>query len=310
MTAPLATDRKRDDAALHRHVRLRGHIRADGGRISVRPHPVRTDHDAGRRAGRRRGGRQPPQPRGSDHRRGGRQRPGQLHRLGGGPVRRPGLGAPLGRPAVAARARHRPGRAVVHPARPEGGPDRPHPARRADLYFAAGRVRRDASAAVRPVHHHRLHPVDGGPGLGRLRGRRQLAGDRQRLPRGHLRYRRCPDRGRGRGRLDLLPPAPGRGPGRGRAAGRAPGRRPGSRPHVFSSGVVLFGCRTRSRARRRPAVRSLPSRPFQFRGGDLRRGPPRGGTRCTGRPSVPAPDGPRSGWPGPSRRRSGRRRTG
>ena len=54
-------------------------------------------------------------------------------------------------------------------------PDRPSPARRADVHLTARRFRGHARGAVRRLHHHRLHPVDNGAGPGRVRGRRQLA---------------------------------------------------------------------------------------------------------------------------------------
>ena len=78
-------------------------------------------------------------------------------------------------------------------------------------------------------------------------------------------------RGRGRRGLDLPPPAPGRGARRERRPGPAADGR--GRPHALSL---------------------------------LSPAPRRGGTRCTGRPSFPAPGARPGGWPGPSRRRCGR----
>src|SRR6201996_9012259 len=176
---PELPDRKRDHAAFHRDLRLPGRVRADGGRVSLHSGAVRADHDSGRGA-RGRGGRRPPSEPDAGHRgRGGRQRGGQLHRLGGGPLRRAGRAAPLGRQGVAARARHRGGRTLVRPVRAPGRAPRPPAAGGADLHLPAGRHRRDAPAPIRGLHHDRLHPLDRRAGRGRVRGRRQLAADPQ-----------------------------------------------------------------------------------------------------------------------------------
>src|ERR1700761_3390309 len=101
---PSPTDGERDHAALHRDLRLSGRVHPDGGRVGLHPGAVRADHDSGRGAGRRGGGRSPPEPDPGHRGRGGRQRAGQLRGLGRRPVRRPGRATALGRPALAARA--------------------------------------------------------------------------------------------------------------------------------------------------------------------------------------------------------------
>ena len=61
---------------------------------------------------------------------------------------------------------------------PQSRPDRPPAARRPDLHLTAGRPRGHGPAAVRDLHHPRLHPLDGRAGLRGLPGRRPLGVDR------------------------------------------------------------------------------------------------------------------------------------
>ena len=69
-----------------------------------------------------------------------------------------------------------------------------------------GGLRRHGADPVRRVHDARLHPLDGGPGRGRLRPGCQLAECRQRLPRPHLCDRGNPGGRRGSRDHRALPP--------------------------------------------------------------------------------------------------------
>jgi hypothetical protein len=220
----------------------------------VHTDPLRADHDVRRRARRGRCRRDPPQPGRRHLRRGGGQRGRQLHRLGGRPVRRPGRAAALGPEAPAARARPGPGQPLVRPVRTAGRADRAPAACRADVHLAARRDRGHGPGAVRDLHDDRLHPLDGGARLRRLRGREELELGPERLPRAHVRDRRA-DRDRpGRSRLAVRQAA--------RDAGHAPACPPpgrGTQAPGPTRGARATGARTRSPRRPRPArARSRP----------------------------------------------------
>ena len=79
-----------------------------------------------------------------------------------------------------------------------------------DVHLAAGRDRGDARAAVRHLHHDRLHPVDHGAGRGRLRRGHELGVDRQRVPWPQLHHRRRRAGRAGDPGLALCPEPPAR----------------------------------------------------------------------------------------------------
>src|SRR2546430_1805337 len=82
------TGGKQAHAALHSHLWVPCRVCAHGGGVGVPAGPLRAGHDLRRRARRRRGPRDQPQPGRRHRRRGGGQRGRQLHRVGGGQVRR------------------------------------------------------------------------------------------------------------------------------------------------------------------------------------------------------------------------------
>ena len=86
------------------------------------------------------------------------------------------------------------------------------PVVRTFISLPAGIAGMDATA-IRDLHDHRLHSLDGRAGLRRLCRRRQLAVDRQRLPWAHLHHRRGRRDRPGRCRLAVRPEAQGRNRG-------------------------------------------------------------------------------------------------
>ena len=194
-------------AALHHPVRVPGGVPADAGRVGLHPGSVRGHHAVRRRAGRGRGARRASVA--------GRRCivAGVLGNVAGSYIAW-AVGKYAGQAAVSRWGRrvgireHDIDRATAWFERHGASAvlfGRVVPVVRTFISLPAGFAGMPADP-VRPVHHARLHSLDGRPGHRGVRARRELAKRCQRLPRPHLR-----DRGHHRGRRggrDCPAPAP------------------------------------------------------------------------------------------------------